>query len=157
MGNVSVFLVDWQSIGRVVIMSLLCYMFLIIVLRLAGKRTLSKMNAFDFIITIALGSILASSIISKDVTLLEALTGFIMLTSLQFIISWLSVRFDWFDHLVKSEPRIIFYKGEFLCQAMKEERVTQEEVLVAIRKNGLSSQQEVEAVVLETDGKFSVL
>lgn len=147
----------WQALGRVVVVSVLSYTALIILLRSSGKRTLSKMNAFDMVVTIALGSTLATIILSKDVALAEGLLALFLLIALQFIVAWLSVRFPAIQHLVKSEPTLLFHQGLMLQTALRSQRVTPEEVRAAIRNQGVSQMSEVEAVILETDGSFSIL
>ena len=148
---------NWFGLLRVVVIAPLTYLALIVLLRVSGKRTLSKMNAFDFIVTVALGSTFASIILSSDVALVEGVTAFVMLIGSQFVITWLSVRSDTVKQLVKSEPSLLFHDGDFLARAMKRERVTQEEVLAAVREQGKGTLQAVAAVVLETDGTFSIL
>jgi hypothetical protein len=80
-------------------------------LRVTGKRTLSKWNAFDFVVTIALGSTLASAFLSKSVALTEGILPVAVLVGLQFIITWLSVRFSSIRHLVKGEPTLLLDHG----------------------------------------------
>jgi uncharacterized membrane protein YcaP (DUF421 family) len=148
---------SWFGIVRILIVGVLAYAALIIFLRVSGKRTLSKWNAFDFVVTIALGSTLASVIISKDVVLIEGVIAFALLIGLQFVITRLSVRFDSIKNVVKAEPTLLFDKGEFLPEAMRRQRVAESEIRAAIRSNGLAAIESVEAVVLETDGTFSVV
>jgi len=148
---------DWSGIIRILIVGILAYIALIIFLRVSGKRTLSKWNAFDFVVTIALGSTLASVIISKDVVLIEGVIAFALLIGLQFVITRLSVRFDSIKNVVKAEPTLLFDKGEFLPEAMRRQRVTESEIRAAIRSNGLAAIEDAEAVVLETDGTFSIV
>ncbi len=148
---------NWFGIVRILIVGVLAYIALIIFLRVSGKRTLSKWNAFDFVVTIALGSTLASVIISKDVVLIEGVIAFALLIGLQFVITRLSVRFDSIKNVVKAEPTLLFDKGEFLNEAMRRQRVTESEIRAAIRSNGLAAIEDAEAVVLETDGTFSVI
>lgn len=142
---------------RVAVVGVLAYLILILFLRISGKRTLAKMNAFDLIVTVALGSILATTLLSRDVSLVEGLTAFIVLIGMQFIIAWLSVRSSTVSGLVKSEPALLFHEGEFLQQALRRERVTESEVRAAVRNQGIASMEAVEAVILETDGSFSTL
>jgi len=148
---------SWFGIVRILIVGVLAYAALIIFLRVSGKRTLSKWNAFDFVVTIALGSTLASVIISKDVVLIEGVIAFALLIGLQFVITRLSVRFDFVKKIVKAEPTLLFDKGEFLPEVMRRQRVTESEIRAAIRAKGLAAIESVEAVVLETDGTFSVV
>ena len=148
---------DWFAILRIFVTGVLAYAALVVLLRASGKRTLSKWNAFDFVITIALGSTLATVVISKDVVLTEGLFALILLVGLQFVITWLSVRFDFLKNTIKAHPTMLIDKGEFLPDALRRERVTKSEVRAAIRSAGLAAVEDAEAVVLETDGTFSVI
>tara|TARA_R110000751_G_scaffold103502_1_gene198798 strand:+ start:325 stop:846 length:522 start_codon:yes stop_codon:yes gene_type:complete len=152
-----VFFNGWGSLLRILIVGLLAYATLVLFLRLSGNRTLSKMNAFDLIVTVALGSTLATVLLSKDVALADGAVALALLISLQFIITWTSVRFRWVRRLVTGEPLMLLYQGEFLLTSLRKARVTQDEVLSAIRSSGLSDVTAVEAVVLETDGSLSIV
>ena len=147
----------WEGVWRTVVVGICAYVVLVVSLRVSGKRTLSKMNAFDFVVTVALGSTLASILLSKDVALAEGMTAFAVLICLQFVIAWLSVRSKTVQRMVKSEPTMLLYHGQFLEDALRRERVAKEEVRSAIRSQGIAALDAVEAVVLETDGTFSVV
>ena len=142
---------------RVALVGVLAYAALVLLLRVSGKRTLAKMNAFDLVVTVALGSTLATILLSKDVALAEGVLAFVVLISLQFVVAWSSVRWRWFNRLVKSEPRLLFRRGAFLHEALRDERVTEGEVYAAIRAEGHASMEKIDAVILETDGSFSVI
>lgn len=148
---------NWQGLFRTVVVGILAYFSLVLILRISGKRTLSKMNAFDFVVTVALGSTLATILLSKDTALAEGLVALALLVALQFIITWLSVRSSTVSYLVKSEPRLLFHNGEFLRNAMRAERVNEYEVLQAMRSQGVSELDKVSSVILETDGSLSIL
>lgn len=142
---------------RVIIISVLAYAGLILALRIAGKRALAKLNAFDLVVTVALGSTLATVLLTKDVALLEGLLAFSMLMALQWTVARLSVRSSRFSNLVRSEPRLLMENGAYLRDAMRDERVTSSEVQAAVRAAGLGRLDAVGAVVLETDGSMSVI
>ena len=148
---------DMQGLLRVLTIGVLGYIALVFWLRVSGKRTLSKWNVFDFVVTIALGSILASVIISKSVPLLEGILAFVVLIGLQYIITWLSVRSSKFAALIKAKPTLLFSNGEYCHSALKSQRVTKSEIRAAVRGAGIIAIEEVAAVVLETDGSFSVM
>ncbi|MDQ3233646.1 MAG: DUF421 domain-containing protein [Pseudobdellovibrionaceae bacterium] len=148
---------SWHGILRVVILGTSSYAALIFLLRVSGKRTLSKMNSFDMVVTIALGSTLSSIILSKSVALMEGLTALLLLILLQYCISWSAIRFNWVNRVIKNEPTLLVRKGQLLKKAMKQERVTEEEILQAVRNEKIGSLSQVEALVLETDGSMSVL
>lgn len=147
---------SWGALERVLVIGPLAYVSLLL-LRVSGKRLLSKMNAFDFVVTVALGSILATVLLSKSVTLAEGVLGFGVLVGLQFVITWLSVRSSTVNRLVKAEPALLCHQGSFLRGAMRRERVVEAEIRAAVRAQGIASMTQAEAVVLETDGSFTVL
>lgn len=151
------FLHNFIGLGRVVIVSACAYAALVLVLRIAGKRSLAKLNAFDLVVTVALGSTLATVLLSKDVALAEGALAFAMLAALQYAVARGSVRWGWFKRLVRSEPTLLVEDGRFLDAALRSERVTRDEVEQAIRNQGIGRLEQVAAVVLETDGSFSVI
>jgi uncharacterized membrane protein YcaP (DUF421 family) len=101
---------SWAGVGRVLLVGTLAYVLLIFVLRITGKRTLSKMNAFDLIVTVALGSALASTMLSKSVPLAEGMLGLTLLVVLQYAVTWLSVRSESFQDLVKAQPQLLVHR-----------------------------------------------
>ncbi len=152
----SIFFNDWASVLRTLVIGLAAYVALILGLRVSGNRTLSKMNAFDFIVTIALGSTLATILLSKQTALAEGLVAFALLIGLQYLVTWSSARASWVKRVVTGEPRLIFYNGQYLRSEMKRARITKEEVLSAVRSAGYADTSRVGAVILETDGSCSV-
>ena len=110
-----------------------------------------SLDAFDFVITVALGSTLATVVLSSSVALAEVLTALALLVALQYVVAWASVRNRRVEHLVKSEPTLLYRSG-FLDEAMRRERVTPDEVTQAARGQGHVDLGSVGAVVLETDG-----
>lgn len=148
---------DFFGLARVTVISVLAYASLVVVLRFAGKRSLAKLNAFDLVVTVALGSTLATVLLTKDVAFLEGLLAFIMLALLQWVVSRLSIAWPFFRRVVRSEPRLLLEDGVYRQHAMTAERVTQSEVDAAIRSAGVGRLEDVGAVVLETDGSLSVI
>lgn len=152
-----VFFDNWGVLLRTAIMAVLGYAGLVLLLRVSGRRTLSKMNAFDLVVTVALGSTLATVILSKSTTLAQGILAFTLLIGMQYAVTWASVRARWVRQLVTGEPALLLYQGEFLPKALKAARVTEDEVRSAVRATGLAALSDVAAVVLETDGSFSVV
>jgi len=151
------FFEGWAGIGRVLLVGTLAYVGLVLVLRVTGKRTLSKMNAFDLVVTVALGSALASTMLSKGTPLAEGLAGMTLLVLLQFAVTWASARSEAVQDLIKAQPALLVHRGEWQEAAMRRERVTREEVLAALRGQGATGLDDTTAVVIETDGSLSVL
>ena len=151
------FFTSTESLVRTAIIGVLAYIVLVLFLRISGKRTLSKLNAFDFIVTVALGSTLATVLLNKSVALADGALAFAVLIGLQFLVTWSSVRLRWVRRLATGEPQLLVYRGEFLPAALKSARITEDEIRAAVRANGLADLSEIEAVVLETDGSISVV
>lgn len=152
-----IFFDSWESIVRTIIITVLAYITLVIMLRISGKRTLSKMNAFDFIITIALGSAFATVTLNKNVALVDGALVFFLLIGLQYTITWLSVRYKPVKKMITSRPSLLLYKGEVFNDVLKEQRITIEEVYVAARKQGIGSLSDIDAMILETAGEITVI
>lgn len=122
----SIFFGGWQGLLRTLLVGVLAYASLVLILRISGKRTLSKMNAFDFVVTVALGSTLATILLSKDVALAEGVLALALLIGLQWLVAWSSARSALVTRLVKSKPTLLAYQGRLLEEVMVEERVIEE-------------------------------
>lgn len=146
-----------EPIYRTLVVGLLAYAALLLFLRVSGNRTLSKMNAFDFIVTIALGSTLATILLNKQVSLTEGATAFALLVFLQYAVTWSSVRWRPVRRVITGAPRLVLTDGEFLPHAMRKARITDQEILAAARTAGVDRQSDLRAVILETDGSLSVI
>ncbi|WP_092993240.1 DUF421 domain-containing protein [Thiohalomonas denitrificans] len=146
-----------SALLRTAVIGVLAYISLVFLLRISGRRTLSKMNAFDFVVTVALGSTLATILLNQNVALAQGALAFALLIGVQYAVTWSSVRARWFRGLVTGEPALLLYRGSFLQAALVSARVTEDEVRAAVRSAGVATLNEVEAVVLETDGSFSVV
>ncbi|WP_222908185.1 DUF421 domain-containing protein [Pseudomonas sp. DNDY-54] len=151
------FFSGWSTLVRTLVIGVLAYINLIVLLRISGRRTLSKMNAFDLIVTVALGSTFATILLNRNVSLAEGTLALALLIGLQYLVTWTSVRAGWVRKLVTGEPALLLYQGQMLEGAMQAARVTEDEVRSAVRSSGIAALDEVEAVVLETDGNFSVV
>ena len=148
---------SWQGPARVALVGVAAYAVLLCVLRVSGKRTLGKFNAFDFVVTIALGSTLASILTDRSLTLAEGTTALLVLIGLQYLVAWTSVRSAAMRRLTRSEPTMLVHDGRLLEHAMRRERVTRATVESALRASGIADVGEAAAVVLETNGELSVL
>jgi uncharacterized membrane protein YcaP (DUF421 family) len=150
------FFESWYSIGRTVTLSIIGFAALIVLLRVSGKRTLSKLNVFDFVFVVAVGSVFAATIISKDVTLTEGLSALITLVGFQVILAKIAARSVRAERIINGDPALLLSKGEFIQRALRKERITEEEVRAAIRAKGINRVEDVDAVILENDGTLSV-
>lgn len=147
----------WSDIWRVLLVGPASYAALVLVLRTSGKRTLSKLNAFDLVVTVALGSTLATIFLSKDVSWSEGVVALAVLALLQLLVAGITSRLPAVRSAVTAGPTLLLREGEMLEQALRDVRLTAAEVRQAIRGNGVGDVAMVAAVVLESDGSLSVV
>jgi uncharacterized membrane protein YcaP (DUF421 family) len=147
----------WQPIIRVLVVGTLSYIAVVALLRYFGKRALSKMNAFDIVVTVAVGSAFASAVMSKQVTLLDGIVAFVLLLSLQRLFAALSTHLGWFGRYLKAQPLLLIYRGVILWNEAKKEQLGELEILGGLRSQGVAAIEDVLAMVLEPDGTFSVV
>lgn len=148
---------SWADVLRVLIVGAVSYATLVGVLRLSGKRTLGQLNAFDFIVTVALGSTLATILLSSDVAYLEGLAALALLAGLQFVVAWVSARWPGARGAITAKPVALVVDGGLQEDELRRNRLTESEVLQAVRGSGSGDLSSVAAVVLETNGKLSVI
>mgnify|MGYP003119261630 CR=1 FL=1 len=148
---------SWSDIWRVLLVGPASYAALVLVLRTSGKRTLSKLNAFDLVVTVALGSTLATIFLSKDVSWSEGVVALAVLALLQLLVAAVTSRLPVVRSAVTAGPTLLLRDGEMLEQALRDARLTAAEVRQAIRGNGVGDVAMVAAVVLESDGSLSVV
>ena len=151
------FIESWESLAWTAFAAAAAYISLVVFLRISGKRTLSKLNAFDLVVTVALGSTLASVITSDRLPLANGLLALALLIFLQYAVAWANLRAGWFRRVVKSDPTLLVYRGALLEDALRRSRVGRDEILSAARGAGVRRLGELAAVVLEPDGSLSVI
>lgn len=151
------FFESWFELFRVAVTAVIAYVLCIALVSLFGKRSAAKMNIFDWMVTVAMGSILGSAVLLKDVVILEVALALFMLLLLQYLFTLWSVKSTTFKHFMNKSPTLLFYDGKFIRRNLVKERVTDDEVRTCIRAHGFTSEEAVLAVVLEPSGEVSVL
>ncbi|MEI4271231.1 YetF domain-containing protein [Klenkia sp. LSe6-5] len=147
----------WSDLLRILLVGVSAYAALVLVLRVSGKRTLAKLNAFDLVVTVALGSTLATVLLSSDVSWSEGASALVLLVALQYVVARLTVRLPWARSVVTARPTPVLVDGDFRPDAMRAQRVAESEVRQAVRASGQGALTDVAAVVLESDGTLSVV
>ncbi len=142
---------------RTLITAPILYICVIVFVRISGKRSTSQMNNFDWVVTVAMGSLMASGILLKDISVLEASSAIGVLLLLQWILTFAMVRSSRVAKMVRAEPTLLYHDDRFLPTAMRHERVSEYEVLSAVRENGIVDLANVESVILEANATLSVL
>lgn len=153
----SFFFDGWDNTIRIVFMSVIVYIYLMVIMRLAGKRALSQFNMFEMIITIAYGSTIASILLTKTISFLEGAIALGMLTLIQFTLGFLQQKSEKFSSLVNPTPRCLYENDEYNEEALRREKVMKSEIRNVVRQQGIGSMNDVAVVVLEENGQMSVI
>ncbi|UWR29115.1 DUF421 domain-containing protein [Sulfitobacter sp. W002] len=145
-------------LARALFLSAIALTWVIFVVRVIGLRTFSKMTAFDFVATVATGSLLAGACqattwpeFAQPTLAISALLG------AQFVIARIRQASDQFEKVVQNEPVILMRDGEIFDAALSETRVARADLIAKLREANALRFSEVRAVVLETTGDISVL
>ena len=147
----------WGPIAEVLGSGLVMYVLVIVSVRLAGKRSTAKMNNFDWIVTLAIASIVASTVVSPSTTVAQGIAAVAVLLVAQMVTTWATSRSGAVARLIQPAPTLVVHDGRYLRDRMRAQRVTEHEVRAALRSNGYAALDDVHAVVLESDGNLTML
>ncbi|WP_417387916.1 DUF421 domain-containing protein [Gimesia sp.] len=148
---------QWTEIPMVLLSCLVTYAVILFYTRLTGLRSFSKMSAADFAMTVAVGSLFASTISSSTPTLVIGLTALASLFVGQWILAMLRQHFIWFSKLVDNEPLLLMRGSTMLDENLKKANITRDDVYGKLREANALNADQVLAVVFETTGDISVL
>lgn len=130
----------------------------VLLVRIVGLRSFSKMTAFDFVATIATGSLIAQAATRNDWSqFIQAMAGIAGVFLVQWLLAKARLQSDGFQNLIKNKPILLMEDGKFLEKAMSESRVSRSSIVEKLRSANISDTSEVHAVVLETTGDISVM
>lgn len=145
-----------KDLWPVMLTAVLIYLAVVVCTRIAGKRSFSKMSSFDFAVTVAIGSIMATVILSKSVSLMQGFVGLVSLYVLQIGVAALR-RFQLVQTLVDNKPLLLMRGNEVLDKNLKKSRVTLADVKGKLREANVLHRDEVCFVIFESTGDISVL
>lgn len=130
---------------------------IVILTRIAGLRSFSKLSSFDFAVTVAIGSVLASTVLAEDPPLLQAAAALTALYVVQMVAALLRRRSSLFAGAIDNAPLLIMYEGKLLEQNMATAKMTEGDLWAKLREANVIRMEEVRAVVVESTGDVSVL
>lgn len=143
---------------RGIVLAALALIWVTILIRVNGLRTLSKMTNFDFVMTIAMGSVVAGAVQASEwSTFAQAIVGMGGLVLVQFVAARLRSSSDLIEQTIQNEPLLIMRDGKILHDALKQARMSESDVIAKLREANALEFDQVRAVVLETTGDVSVL
>lgn len=147
---------DLSTLAYIALTAVGIYAAVIALVRINGLRSFSQMSAFDFATTVAMGTIVASTAVSSEISLPEGATAVLVLLSLQSLVSLARRRLG-FGAIVDNTPRVIMRDGEVLAERLAAANLTRADLMTKLRENGVSSLDQVKIVVMETTGAVTVI
>ncbi|GAF62109.1 hypothetical protein JCM18903_2159 [Psychrobacter sp. JCM 18903] len=151
------FSIDWQQVLGISLSAIGFYLGLMLFTRLMGLRSFSKLSSHDFAMTVGIGSILASTVLSDTPSLMQGLFAVAVLFVIQGVISFIRRKFKPLKSLIDNRAIILMAHGEYFSGNLKEVNLSTSDVQQVLRKNGIKSKTEVFAVIMETTGEMSVI
>ena len=148
----------YDLIARGLILTTVALAYVILLTRIVGLRSFSKMTNFDFVMTVASGTVLAGMGRATDWEGFgQAATVMLALFAVQFVIAKVRKRSDTFEQTIQNEPILLMRDGVFFQNALRETRVAESDVIAKLREANVLDLSQVRAVVLETTGDISVM
>ena len=140
-----------------IVRPIVVYVFLVLLLRVFGKRELAQLNPFDLVVLLSLSNTVQNAIIGDDNTVAGGLIGAFTLLFVNYLVVRFALRLGWFGRRVIGTPTLLVHDGKLITEHCRQEGVTEDEVLQALREHGVDELAEVKSAVLEVDGTISVV
>jgi uncharacterized membrane protein YcaP (DUF421 family) len=146
--------VPWEE---KIIRTIAVYVFLLVGLRLAGKRELGQLNPFDLVVLLVLSNTLQNAIIGNDNSLTGGVFGAAILLGLNYLVVRFLYRHPTLDRLIEGDPDVLIRNGEVLDHRLQRELISKEQLEAAARRQGLDSLDQVDTCRLETGGALTFI
>jgi uncharacterized membrane protein YcaP (DUF421 family) len=146
-------LVWWEFVLRGIII----YVFLIVLLRLTGKRQVGQLSPFDLVLLLVLSNAVQNSMNGGDNSVIGGMISAATLVGVNWIVGTLTYRSKKLEALVEGRPDVLIRDGKLFQQTLDHAKLTRHELMAALREAGCASVEEVRAALLENDGSISVI
>lgn len=141
-----------------VVRGIIIYLFLLLIFRISGKRTLSQTTTFEFVLLLVIGEATQQALLGDDFSITNALLLITALMGINQLLSWLKERSPLFEDVVESVPLILVDNGTLFKDRMKKVRIDEKDILEAARTNhGLARMEQIRYAVLERNGIISII
>lgn len=148
----------FDVLARGLVLSTIGVSWVVFLVRIIGLRTFSKMTAFDFVVTVATGSLLAGAAQATTwAAFIQAILAILGLLGVQYIVARLRRSSGRFEAIVQNSPVLLMQDGQILQDALTTTRVAEDDLIAKLREANVLDVSDVRAVVLETTGDISVL
>ncbi len=148
---------SWPTVGFIALSALAIYVSALIGIRVAGRRTVAQMSAFDFVVTVAIGTLESSTALAPEPSLLEGIVALGTLLLLQTVVAYGRRRWNRIRHLVEIAPLVLVTNGAIDERGARVVQFTRGDVLERLRTRGIFSLEGVELLVLEATGEVTIV
>jgi len=142
---------------RIIGSTLAVYLFIIIAIRLFGKKELAQLSVIDLVFILLISNAVQNAMVGPDSTLSGGLVAASTLFLINYLLKYLQYRYPKFGKVVQGDAMMLVYKGKILEDHMKRAKISNEELMEAVREHGVPSVKEVDLAIMEVDGSISVL
>lgn len=141
----------------IILRSLAVYVFIILAIRIFGKKELSQLSITDLVLILLISNAVQNAMVGPDSSLAGGLIAALTLFILNYIIKIISFKSKTFSSLLEGEPVMLVYKGFIKKDKLKSEKITLDELNAVVREHGLEKVEDAELIMLEKDGSISVI
>ena len=143
----------WEFVVR----AFLVYGFLLVILRLTGKRQIGQLSPYDLVLLLLLSNAVQNSMNGGDNSVVGGCLSAGTLIALNAAIGYLTYKSRKAETFIEGQPRVLIHHGKLYPEALRDERLSHQELLSALRGGGCSCISEVRLAVLEPDGQITVI
>jgi uncharacterized membrane protein YcaP (DUF421 family) len=142
---------------RIIFSSVAVYFFIILAIRLFGKKELAQLSVYDLVFILLISNAVQNAMVGPDSTLLGGLVAAASLFVVNYALKQMQYRFPKFGKAIQGEPIMLVFKGKLLSSHLKKAGISEDELMEVIREHGVASAAEVDLAVMEVDGNISVV
>ncbi|HMM42423.1 MAG TPA: DUF421 domain-containing protein [Thermomicrobiales bacterium] len=148
---------DPRVLAEIVLRTVIVYIVLLALLRLAGKRELGQMSIFDLVVVLIVANAVQNAMVGPDTSLTGGLLAAAALIVLNWAVDRLGIRYEWLGRRISGSPTMLVWEGKPLLDHMHREGVTMDELEMAAREHGVETLGDVKLAILELDGAISIV
>ncbi len=146
-----------SSYFHIVVSTLAVYLFIVIAIRLFGKKELAQLSVVDLVFILLISNAVQNAMVGPDATLSGGLVAATTLFVVNYVFKYLQYRYPKFGKVIQGDATMLIYKGKMIESHMKKARISADELMEAVREHGVATVAEVDLAIMEVDGSISVL
>ncbi len=137
--------------------SLAVYVFMIIAIRVFGKKELSQLSITDLVLILLISNAVQNAMVGPNTSLAGGIVAALTLFAINYILKFLLYKFKFLSSIVEGNSYMLIYKGEIITNNLKSQRISMDELNAVVREHGVKNINDVALAILEKDGNISVL